>query len=42
MNLDKNQIEAVRTDEKTVLVIAAPGSGYHYFIVKILKMRIIR
>lgn len=27
MNLDKNQIEAVRTEEKRVLVIAAPGSG---------------
>ncbi|MFA6941780.1 MAG: ATP-dependent helicase, partial [Clostridiaceae bacterium] len=27
MNLDKNQIDAVKSDEKRVLVIAAPGSG---------------
>lgn len=33
INLDKYQKEAVYIKEKNVLVVAAPGSGYHYFYV---------
>jgi superfamily I DNA/RNA helicase len=29
-NLDNYQKNAVYTDEKNVLVVAPPGSGYHY------------
>lgn len=31
--LDNNQKDAVICNDKNVLVVAAPGAGYHYFSV---------